>query len=271
MTITYEMDSPGVQRLSEGNPKIVIGLAGTKHVRHIVAGYAEQNKWPHYTLDLDEKTFYMHVPLSAASTMCSDHDAEAPHRRSESYWVVLNRNSGDTLTQEEEAYVTFFIAKLAGELGVPPVVLDFPRSKQDARSSQLIIDMWEGFSGILSAALVPNSSWPNSIQLDLNALRSALGVVPVEVEEVVEELEIVFDAVTAPSAQLGEFKGRPIGVGSTGKKVSELRDAWGLDSIGLFDDELETLVLLVQEEAGLESTGSVDAATWSAIRSHLEE
>jgi murein L,D-transpeptidase YcbB/YkuD len=100
---------------------------------------------------------------------------------------------------------------------------------------------------------------------------------PEEAEEIVIETaeftatvvvnEPTISEESAESA-LGAFPGRKVQLGSGGKAVAMLREAFDLDD-GKFDEALLVHVTDAQDFAGLTADGIVDRETWDAIEAYL--
>jgi len=267
-TLTSEptqYDHPGLERISSGNPKIVLGLTGVHQERAYLESYKETGLYPHITLDFDTGTVHEHVPLDRACPMFGIGAIRAPHRHTTSVWVFINRNAGEVLSDEETYTLRSLVQTLVADLGAAKEVLDFPGSARVALNSELPFDVWESFSGVVPISVVPNGTWQNAFPWnpsDLFGGEEAVGVLFGRVEDVNPEESPVID--------LGEFKGRSIALGSTGKKVAALREAFDMGP-GDFDIELEMRVQAVQDAHGLEGNGVVEAWTWAALQENFDQ
>jgi murein L,D-transpeptidase YcbB/YkuD len=213
----------------------------------------------------------------------------APHRRTESYWVQINRDGGAILSTAETRKLTAFLVELAKEVGAAPKVGVFPASARQAKELEMTLAEWYAFSGITSSAVAPLGQWHNASPLVSSHFHFGNEPEPEPEPEVVPKVaapksnvDALTDALTAPwtsdstfevmdplpSEQLGEFAGRAISIGSKGQKVAALRAALGLEE-GEFDDELDALVKAAQEANDLTPDGVVNAETWDAVRQSL--
>lgn len=252
---------PGQTRLSDGNPKVVVGLAGTKNLKGIFDTYRQTGRYPHATFDVDNNEIHYHVDQDRASGMLSAAADFVPHRRTISYWIIINRNSGDVLTPDEARKVYNCIVEHAIKIGADRNVYPFPHSAKQAMATEMRLWEWNDFSGVVAAAQVPMSVWHNALPLSTSALIDAW---PEPGKERADEPEAA-ESVEKETADWGPFKGRPVSAGSRGKKVAQVRDKLGLPEGDLFDEDTDVAVKAFQESAGIEADGIVSAETWDAL------
>lgn len=246
-----QYDHPGLERISSGNPKVVVGITGVSQERAYLASYAETGCYPHLTVDVDTGTVHQHIPLTKSCTMFGKGGAYT-HRQSSSVWVLINRNAGDVLSDHETRTVTNLIMALVNDLGAANEILEFPLSAKAALANELPLDVWQNFSGVVPISRVPRGMWQNASPWTPAELFAS---------ENASEPEIV--------EGLGPFKGKTLSLGSGGKKIAILREVFNLGE-GEFDEQLEELVKSAQLASGIDPNGMIDSETWVALQIVLD-
>lgn len=244
--------------------------------------YEESGKVPHITLDPFRKETWQHIGLEMSAARVSNPPVE-PHRMGRTIWVNVMKT--EALNSEQSFWVGQQVAAIAYEVGCVDYWMSFPSEfSSEYRTSQLSLGLWKSFEGICGAAHVPHTQTNGPGAMDLEAFAEGLvaGSSPtitttittevpmtvhvVEAEEV-ESVTVVHEPDVTESV-LGEFPGRKVKLGSGGKAVAALREAYGLDK-GKFDEELLEFVLDAQNAAGMTTDGIVDRETWEAIAEDL--
>ena len=256
--------------------------APTSHVAF--NSYDESGRVPHITLDPYRREVWQHISLANSSVNMSNPPVE-PHRMGRTIWVTVLKTAA--LNEDDSHWVGQQTAAIAYETGCSDFWMAFPSEfSQEYRTSQLSLGLWRQFEGICGAAHVPHtqSNGPGAMDIDAFAAGLVEGSSPtitatitqevpmtvhvVETEEIPEVVVVHEPEVTEESA-LGDFPGRKVKLGSGGKAVNMLREAFGLGD-GKFDDELNEKVLDAQNAAGMTTDGIVDRDTWEAIADYLK-
>lgn len=274
---------------------VVLESSNATSLRIALQSYAESGRVPHFTLDPITKEVAQHVDLQLAAVKVTDFPVE-PHRFGLNIWVVVLSPAGQPLDVEQSEWVGEQVGIIADAVGA---------LKMLHHGDPMQVGEFQRFDAVVLASDVPNCPGSNP-RIDIEALFAGMSlpegvaealkdieegnvVTVLSHEEFVEMLEgdaaagpIAVDVVTldvepdAPKVVvtsdtvLGKFPGRKVKVGSGGKAVAQLLEAFGLGG-KKFDNELEDHVKMIQELAGLDITGEVDSDTWDAIDTYLLE
>lgn len=240
---------------------------------------------PHFTVGFgdDEKFVAQHIDLDHQAVGVSDAPVE-PHRIGRTIWVMVLKPAGVAPCQGESFWLGQTVGKIVDEAGASPYWEPFPtESSVEYKNSEMPLGSWHEFEGVCAAAHVPNCSRYGPGEVDLWTFGEGLGSpsasIPVDIQvERVEAapvfaeptvVDLLAEELTDESMSiLGEFPGRRVQLGSGGKAVDVLREAYGLDE-GKFDDELNDLVLATQQAAGVTPDGIVDSDTWAVLDNQL--
>ena len=106
--IEYPIDGLETISHTDGPAKIVLGVTGIKDIGASLGEYTSLRFCPHFTVDVEAKVVYQHLDLDGAAPMFHIGDTLAPHRSTPSYWVLLNKRSGDNMSADKEEFVSSF-------------------------------------------------------------------------------------------------------------------------------------------------------------------
>lgn len=256
--------------------------AGTSNV--VFDSYEETGKVPHFTLDPYRQEVWQHLPFDESAVGVTNPPIE-PHRMGRTVWVNVMKTA--PLTAEESFWAGREVALIADEVQCVDHWLEFPSEfSREYRTSQLGLGLWRSFEGICGAAHVPHTPGNGPGAMELESFHEGLllgaisdnrpeeegGVIVIETDEVLATVVVQDPTISEQTSEsaLGAFPGRKVQLGSGGKAVNMLREAFGL-SDGKFDDELNEKVLDAQNAAGMTTDGIVDRETWEAIAEYLKE
>jgi len=261
-----------------------------------IASYTESKVVPHFTVDFTTQTVAQHVDLSKTAVGVSDAPVQT-HLMGSTVWVNILKPANQVPDSEESFWLGQTLGLIVDGFGVNEYWEPFPSMASTLyRTSEMTIGDWRTFEGVCAAAHVPLCARYGPGEVDVDAFGEGLGSpslpqvtstvdVPV-VESTTEVLDpdivdpdllekLAAELVVAPEEPsdsvgtvLGKFPGRKVQLGSGGKAVEKLREAYGLGK-GKFDEDLQDHVIFAQELAGLTPDGIVDKETWQALDSAL--
>lgn len=276
--------------------RIVIDSISAPSMNAAIASYEESGAVPHFTLDFTTETVTQHIDLDKKAVGVSDAPVE-PHLIGSTVWVNIIKPANMTPDSEESFWLGQAVGLIVDGADVNEYWEPFPTMASVLyRTSEMTLGDWRAFEGICAAAHVPLCSRYGPGEVDSDAFGEGLGspavpqVASVDVPVVESETEVLEPEVVDPdvleklaaelvktakpvdpdATVLGKFPGRKVQLGSGGKAVEKLREAYGLGK-GKFDDELQDHVTFAQELAGLTPDGIVDAETWLALDRILVE
>lgn len=232
-----------------GPTRLVVDSAGSDDLGTVFAVYAAHGT-PHYTIDVRKRAVYSHLDPVGAAPVVKD-STLAPHRRGLVIWVCIAKHPSEELTSSETKWVGEVVGTIATELDIPiENVTDFPGSVNSRdKGVQMTWGAWLGFSGIASAAAVPEIPRYGPGKLDRDAFIQGLN-----------KQKVISELIEFPS-----FRGRPVSLGSKGKRVEHLQAIFGLEVTGTYDEELAEIITEWKEERGIEGEDLVDASVWKEL------
>lgn len=269
---------------AETPTRIVIDSINTSTPKLALASYTESGIVPHFTISFGDSGVVMqHLDLSQSAVGVSDKPIE-PHLIGRTIWVMIVKPGGKRLCISESFLLGQTIGAIAEAIGVSEYYEPFPaKASVEYRNSEMSLGAWNKFEGICGAAHVPICSHFGPGEMDLESFGEGLmspdaiyAPNKIVLETIEAAVKIAEPTVTALlSAEfaentedditiLGEFPGRRVQLGSGGKAVDVLRNAYRLDE-GKFDEELLDCVIVGQKAAGLTADGIVDSTTWTVL------
>lgn len=276
-TLTHVVDGISGAGAEMSPTRIVLNNVNSGSSQVTFNSYQESGAVPHFTLDPFAREVWQHLDVSQSAVGVTNPPIE-PHRMGNTIWVNVMKQG--ELSSEDSFWAGEKVRSISDEIGCPDHWLMFPgEASVEYRTSQLSLGLWRRFEGICGAAHVPHTPANGPGAMDIDAFGFGLAsqsTEPVEIIETEDTLTIETEEFTATvvvnepvvtemtETVLGDFPGRKVQLGSGGKAVQMLRDAYDMGK-GKFDDELLTHVLLVQENAGMTQDGIVDSETWDAI------
>jgi len=291
----------------EGPTRVAVDTSNAVSVRIAALSYGESGRVPHFTLDATTETVAQHLDIQLAPVSVTDFPVE-PHRFGHNIWVTVLTPAGETPTAKESMWLGGEVAKIAAAAGSltelysgdPMGVGEWLRFEGVAFTSEVPLthasdtrvdkDMFllglygspvasgfeisdEDISPTVAQTLEEIENGDVTTVTSIEEFRAALD----DVDTIETETIMVTPVVNEPTAVatneetvLGKFPGRKVQVGSGGKAVATMKEAFGLGK-GKFDEELEDHVKMIQELADLHVDGVVDSDTWAAIDTHLLE
>lgn len=278
----------------EGPVRVVVDSINAPTLKVALMSYAESGIVPHFTIDFGGsgqcESVLQHLDLGESAIGVSDMPVE-PHRIGRTIWVMVLKPSGLVPCTSQSFWLGQTIGKIVENVGAFEYWETFPtRSSAEYRGVEMSFGAWREFSGVCAAAHVPQCSRYGPGEMDLwsfgEGLSSPAASLPSNV--VVERVEAAPELaeptvvellkseleerpkVVAVETVLGKFPGRRIQIGSGGKAVDTLREAYGLGA-GKFDEELQDHVIFAQEIAGVTADGVVDSSVWIVLDGLLVE
>ncbi|RLA51083.1 MAG: hypothetical protein DRQ65_08300, partial [Gammaproteobacteria bacterium] len=212
-----------------------------------------------------------HLDLDESAIGVSNMPIES-HKSGRTIWVMVLKPAGLVPCTSQSFWLGQTIGKIVEAVGASEYWEPFPsRSSAEYRGSEMSLGAWRSFEGVCAAAHVPQCSRYGPGEIDLWSFGEGLGspaasiplgvtVERVEVAPDVSEptvVELLSSELSRPAEKevvtvetvLGKFPGRKVQLGSGGKAVSILREAYGLEK-GKFDDDLNDHVLFAQDLGG---------------------
>lgn len=274
--------APGVGRITNGAPKLVLGATGSSAWLTTRKQYEETGRVPHWTIDVAGRIVYQHIPEDEAAPVLPLSVATAPHRNTDSWWVFIMKQVNEKLSLEDEMWVTAVITDLAEHLGVPENIPTFYPTGTVLETTRMGMGEWKKYSGVVAAAQCPATmnNGPGLLEFQYPQVGA---VMLMEIEEDEPEVMVLDtyddedglppvlaadpamdDDDLEPEVDLGPFRGKSITLGSKGKKVAALLAEFAEDS-----DELTQSVLDdISAGLGREIT-EIDADVWQEIEDWL--
>ncbi len=261
-----------------GPVRVVVDSVRAGSVRGALRSYGESGVVPHFTVDFggsgDCASVVRHLGLDECGVGLCGGPLES-HLVGRTVWVMVLRPAGLVPGEVESFWLGGVVGAIAGAVGAnsfwEPFVGD---GEVGLRSSEMSFGVWREFSGVCGASRVPFCDRFGPGSFDLSAFGDGLvgssawvvedvGGVVVEAGGLDVSVGVGVPDVSVSSG-LGVFPGRRVKLGSGGKAVGMLREAFGLGP-GRFDEELHELVVGVQVDAGLTPDGVVDRGVWEAV------
>lgn len=266
--------------------RVVVDSISAPSLKVALISYAESGIVPHFTVDFGGsgncESVLQHLSLDESAVGVSNMPVES-HRIGRTIWVMVLKPSGLVPCESQSFWLGQTVGKIVDAVGASEYWEPFPaRSSAEYRGSAMSFGAWREFEGVCAAAHVPQCSRYGPGEVDLWSFGEGLaaGEVPVSSSVDVKWLEVVpsvksptvveSSAVEPAVTVLGKFPGRSVQLGSGGKAVDKLREAYGLGK-GKFDDDLNDQIVFAQELAGLTPDGIVDSVVWAVLDGLLSE
>lgn len=238
-----------------GPTVVVLDCSGTSDRKATLDGYVESKSCPHITIFPETKEVMQHIDYDEAAPVSTD--PRGAHRRGNVLWVNVAKSPSESLNDEDTVWVGSVVGGLVDAVGAG--------NRNHFRSTELTLNEWDKFNGLITAAAVPFAGRYGIGVIDplLFIEGSILGerLEEGDYEEGVEEDVSVGETEVF---ELPEFKGKAFGLGSASKKVQDLATWFNMPAD--FNEEMEEKIKEIQSDFGLEPNGIVDSDTWDAIR-----
>ena len=238
--------------------KLVVSLNDAVNTFPVLRTIEATGRAPHILVDHEGNVKVLADPSEAVFPF-QGQNFRAPHAESPAVWVEFTGTGPDDLAHID---VLGILKDLCEEFGVKFTFPEVPAgtARENFTKIEGIVQR-KALRGYERCTLLPIPALPNTVEEEpvyeaevdeIEVLEASAAVFEVE-----EEIEVAEEGWP-------EFKGRPLKPGSKSEKIALIAEAHNLDSVE-YDEDIELLVTSVQEDAGLEADGVIDAATWAAL------
>lgn len=237
--------------------KLVVSLNNAMKSAPIKQVINATGRSPHVLVDEDGYVEILSDPRQAAVVPFAGTNLLSPHDESPAVWVEFTGTGPGDLKGMDVAAI---LNDLCEYFDVP---FDYPTV-----ADGLCGEAFTKTSGIIQRKSLLGHSNATKLPLPKISRRTFDAIEPVDLtpdteDSAVEEAEVGVQ-VEEVTIEWPESTGRPIKFGSKSTKIALIAEAYGLDSVE-YDEDIQSLVISMQEEAGLEPNGIIDAATWAAL------